>query len=173
MSTCWYVLRSKPHKELALNNLAQSEGHATYYPTIPSKTKSSAESAYFPGYLFVRVDLEATAESQFRWMPFSQGLVHVGGEPASVFDWMMRAIRTRVNQIWNSGGLVFNGIKKGDPVVVRDGPFEGYVGIFDCTLPGSDRVRILLKMLSDRYVPAELDGILIEKGSQGVSELQP
>jgi hypothetical protein len=48
-------------------------------------------------------------------------------------------------------------------VVVQDGPFEGYEAIFDVRLPGSERVRILLKMLSDRHLPIELRAGQIRK----------
>ncbi len=37
------------------------------------------------------------------------------------------------------------------------GPFEGYEAIFDARLPGTERVRVLLQFLSDRYVTIELD----------------
>ena len=49
-------------------------------------------------------------------------------------------------------------------MVIRQGLFEGYQGIFDVQLSGSARARVLLKMLNDRYVPVEVDADLLEKG---------
>jgi len=96
-------------------------------------------------------------------MPFSNGLVWLGGEPAVVPDPVVGAIMKRVEEIWEVGGLTFNGLKKGDRVIIQDGYFEGYEAIFDIRLPGSERVRVLLKMLSDRYVSVEVDAGLINR----------
>ena len=43
---------------------------------------------------------------------------------------------------------------------------EGYRALFDARLPGTERVRVLLKMLNDRYVPLEVGMELIERDVQ-------
>jgi transcription antitermination factor NusG len=48
-------------------------------------------------------------------------------------------------------------------VAIHAGPFAGYEAIFDLRLSGSDRVRVLLKMLNNRNLPVELDSKQIEK----------
>ena len=166
MSVHWHVLRSKPRKEAALARYARSNGHEVFYPTIPVKPvnpRASKIKPYFPGYLFVQTTLAELGESTFRWMPFSNGLVWLGGEPAVVPDPVVGVIMRRVEEIWEVGGLTFDGLKKGDRVLIQDGYFEGYQAIFDIRLPGSERVRVLLKMLSDRYVPVEIDEGLITR----------
>jgi hypothetical protein len=57
-------------------------------------------------------------------------------------------------------------LDKGDPVYIREGIFEGYRAIFDIRLPGSERVRVLLEMLNDRYVPMEIDVGYLEKADR-------
>ena len=48
-------------------------------------------------------------------------------------------------------------LKPGDVVTINFGPFEGYQAIFDARLPGTERVRVLLQLLSNqRKVPIEL-----------------
>jgi hypothetical protein len=37
-----------------------------------------------------------------------------------------------------------------------EGPFRGYEGIFDRNLDGSERVKVLLQLMSDRHVPVEM-----------------
>ena len=101
--------------------------------------------------------------STFHWMPFSQGLVRVGGEPAPVPENIINALHRRVEEIWDAGGMAFDGLRKGDSVFIREGVFEGYRAIFDVRLPGSERVRVLLEMLNKRYVPMEVDVGLLEK----------
>ena len=43
---------------------------------------------------------------------------------------------------------------------------EGYQALYDARLPGTERVRVLLKMLNDRYVPLEVSMELIEKDGE-------
>ncbi len=162
----WYVLRSKPHKEGALLKYARGNGFEVFYPTIPYKPvnpRAARFKAYFPGYMFIRTEPVSVGISTFTWMPFSSGLVHVGGEPAPVPDLTMRSIATRVGQVWAAGGLQFDGLRPGDPVEIREGMFEGYEAIFDARLAGPQRVRVLLKMLNDRFVPVEIDASQIHK----------
>jgi transcription antitermination factor NusG len=166
MATKWYVLRSKPHREDALSRYAGEHSHEIFYPRLrasPVNPRARKVRPYFPGYLFVHADLEQVGHSTFHWMPFSQGLVHVGGEPAPVAEAAVNAIQARVAEIWRSGGQQLDRLRRGDPVLIRAGSFAGYEGIFDYRLPGRDRVRILLKMVTDRFVPAELDVGLVEK----------
>jgi transcriptional antiterminator RfaH len=162
----WYVLRSKPWKEAALSQFARSAGHEIYYPSIPVKPvnpRARKIVPYFPGYLFVRTQVDEAGRSAFHWMPFSQGLVCVGGEPAPVSDLIVRSIKTRVAEIWQSKGLVVKEFETGDRVIVRDGMFEGYRGIFDTYLSGNERARILIEMLNARFVPLEIDIKQVEK----------
>ncbi len=62
-----------------------------------------------------------------------------------------------LRKLLNAGGEVFDDLHKGDVVRINFGPFEGYEAIFDTRLPGTERVRVLLQFLSDRYVPVELE----------------
>jgi transcriptional antiterminator RfaH len=162
----WYVLRSKPWKETALSNFARSAGHEVYYPSIPVNPvnpRARKIIPYFPGYIFVRTHLGKAGRSAFHWMPFSQGLVCVGGEPAPVSDLIMRTIMSRVSEIWQSKGMEVKKFATGDHIIIRDGMFEGYRGIFDVYLTGSERVRVLLEMLNARFVPLEIDVKKVEK----------
>jgi transcription antitermination factor NusG len=166
MTKSWYVLRSKPRKERALCKFARSQGHVIFFPTIPVNPvnpRAAKIRPYFPGYMFVHTELSKVGQSTFHWMPFSRGLVHVGGAPAYVPENIINALHWRVEEIWEAGGLAFDGLKKGDQVFVREGVFEGYRAIFDVRLPGSERARVLLEMLNRRYVPMEVDVGLLER----------
>ena len=173
----WYVLRSKPHKESTLASHARACGHTIFYPTLPTRPvnpRAARQRPYFPGYLFVRAELSRVGESAFRWMPYSGGLVYVGGEAAPVPDLSVRAIAARVEATWKTGGLPpAIAFDRGDGVVIREGMFEGYEAIFDARLPGRARVRVLLRMLNDRYVPVEIDVGLIEKNKPSADSHQP
>jgi transcriptional antiterminator RfaH len=166
MSLRWYALRSKPRKEDVLHRQAHAQGFEVFYPRLrvqPVNPRSKKFKPYFPGYMFVLVDLDEVGISVFQWMPHSVGLVSFGGEPAHVPENLINALQKRVDEINEAGGEVFDGLKPGDPVKISEGPFEGYEAIFDARLPGSERVRVLVQMLSDRHLPVELKSGQIER----------
>lgn len=159
MPASWYALQSKPHKEDALNEQLLNQGIEVFYPRIrvnPVNPRARKIKPYFPGYMFVRADLEAVGLSAFQWMPFSRGMVVFDQEPASVPDGLINAIKRRVEQVNESGGELFSGLSKGDEVMIENGPFAGYEAIFDVRISGSERVRVLIKLLSQRQVPVEM-----------------
>jgi transcription antitermination factor NusG len=159
MSFHWYVLRSKPHKEALVWQQALSHGLETYYPRLkvrPVNPRSRKIKPYFPGYLFVRADLDQVGLSTFQWMPHALGLVCFGGVPAPVPGELIAGIRQRLGEIQAAGGELLHRVKPGDRVVIQDGPFAGYEAIFDTRLSGKDRVRVLLQLLSDGCIPMEL-----------------
>jgi transcription antitermination factor NusG len=166
MSQYWYTLHSHPRKEEVLCHQMETHGVEVFYPRLrvnPVNPRARKVLPYFPGYMFVHVDITQTGLSFFQWMPFATGLVSFGGEPAVVPDALINAIRQRTQQIAASGGETFDGLIHGDVVLIHDGPFAGYEGIFDVRLPGNERVRVLLKMLSERNLPVELNVGQIKK----------
>lgn len=155
MTAPWYVIRSKPQKEESLYSQLSARGFETYYPCLcvkPVNPRSRTLRPYFPGYLFICVDLKAEGFSAFHWLPGSLGLVTFAGEPASVPVELIRAIQRSVEHA-NSGFGTKPVLSAGDRVVVRDGVFDGYQAIFDTHMPGNDRVRVLLQYLKGRQVP--------------------
>jgi len=168
MTLGWYALRSKPRKEEALWGQLLARGFETFYPRLrihPVNPRARKLAPYFPGYMFVNADLEDVGPSTFNYMPFSIGLVSFGGEPAPVSETLIRDLTRRLHEIVDAGGLLFDGLSRGDPVWIREGPFSGYGALFDARLSGTDRVRVLLQMLSDRYVSVELEANWVEQTS--------
>lgn len=167
MEKGWYALRCKPRKEDAVWQQLRSKGFETFYPRLkvtPVNPRAKKLKPYFPGYMFVQIDLEKIGNSVFQWMPHTLGLVSFGGEPAAVPDNLIHAIRLRVDEINQAGGEVFDGLKSGEVVQISNGPFAGYEAIFDARLPGSVRVRVLLQLLgSHRQVPLVVDAGQIER----------
>jgi transcription antitermination factor NusG len=160
MALHWYALRSKPRKEDAVWKQVNERGFEVFYPRLrvnPVNPRSRKYRPYFPGYLFIRADIDAVGLSTFQWLPHSSGLVSFGGEPSPVPDNLIYAIKQRADEIAKAGGEVFDALHKGDVVRINYGPFEGYEAIFDVRLPGTERVRVLLLFLSNRYVPIELE----------------
>ena len=159
MAESWYALRSKPRKEDVLWQQLLARDIEVFFPRIrvnPVNPRSRKLRAYFPGYMFVQVDIEAVGLSKFNWMPFAIGLVSFDGEPATVPENLIHEVRKRVDEIAEAGGEFYDGLQPGDPVRISTGPFAGYEAIFDLRMPGTERVRVLIQMLTDRNVPVEL-----------------
>ena len=159
MSGQWYALRSKPNKEEALSRELLARSYEVFYPQIhvqPVNPRSRTVRPYFPGYLFINIDLPVVGFSALAWMPHSYGLVFFGSEPASVPEALITALRRHLEMVNASGGELFDGLQPGDAVSIQAGPFAGYEAIFDARLPGSQRVRVLLKLLNKNKIPLEL-----------------
>ncbi len=159
MSEQWYALRSKPNKEEALWREATARGFEVYFPQIrvqPVNPRARKVKAYFPGYMFIQVDLPKVGYSSVSWMPYSVGLVSFGEEPAPIPEGLIIAIRRRLEQVNAAGGEVLEGLKQGDGVVIQEGPFAGYSAIFDARVSGSERVRVLLQLLKGQQMPLVL-----------------
>jgi transcriptional antiterminator RfaH len=166
MNVNWYVLRSKPLRETALWQQAVSQGFEVFYPRIPVPAvnpRSRKVVPYFPGYMFVRVALEQVGRSTFQWMPNAHGLICFDDTPADVPDALVDAIRARVAAIMAAGGELLYGLKQGDLVTIKSGPFAGYNAIFDARLSGGDRVRVLLALLDDRQGALDLSEAQLER----------
>lgn len=167
MARYWYAMRSKPRKEEILWHQLLAQEYEVFFPRLrvqPVNPRSRKLRAYFPGYMFINVDIEEIGLSTFQWMPHAIGLVSFDGEPASVPEHLIHAIRKRVDEIAAAGGELFDGLKPGDEVNISSGPFAGYEALFDARLPGSERVRVLIKMLSDqRRIPVELKSGQVER----------
>lgn len=159
MTAYWYVLHNKPHKEGMLVEQLQLRGIETFAPYIQVQVvnpRARRFKPYFPGYIFIRTDLEKMGLSSLKYIPGSASLIAFGGEPASVPDGLIQAIRQRVEEVKSVGGELFNVLKTGETVLVHSGPFAGYEAIFDTRLSGTKRVRVLLKLLQNRNMPVEL-----------------
>jgi transcription elongation factor/antiterminator RfaH len=159
MNACWYVLHTKPRKEEFLRDQLDFRGIEVYCPRLrvhAVNPRARKVIPYFPGYLFIHLDLNQTRPSTLQWMPGGGGMVSFGGEPAFVPDGLIQTIRQRVDAIEEAGGELLNGLKQGETVNIQTGPFAGYEAIFDTCISGSERVRILLKLLHSRQIVVEL-----------------
>jgi transcriptional antiterminator RfaH len=155
----WYVAHSKPRneellwKQLCLRNLE------SYYPCIKVATvnpRARKVQPYFPGYLFVHVDLELIGRSALEWLPGGIGLVSFGDEPAFVPNSFICAIKQRIENFMTVSAESSTQLRKGEFVTIHDGVFTGYEGLFDAQLSGTDRARVLLSLLNNRLLPVEM-----------------
>ena len=159
MNSHWYAIQSKPRKEDFLWGQLHAREIECFYPRTRVRTvnpRARQVQPYFPGYLFVHVDLDQIGLSALQWMPGAAGLVAFDGQPAWVPEHLINAIRNRVEVINAAGGELLAELKRGDMVKIEAGPFAGYEAIFDGSLSGHERVRVLLNLLNSKQIPLEL-----------------
>ena len=151
MAGRWYVLSCKLNKEGVLLRQLQSQGYEVFYPqhfSTNGKTGRLHIKAYFPGYLFIRLDLNHVGQSTFQWMPNAEGLVSFESRPAYVPDVLVDAIKkhvekinaNRVNEYAKSTNLEENFSQ-------LSGPDVSYEFIFDANISSNERVQQLMHML--------------------------
>lgn len=155
----WYVMHSKPQKEKWLLKQLDALNIEVYYPRLRSKARkldSRIFKPYFPGYMFVNVDLELTGTSMLEWIPGSLGLISFGGEPARVPEALLQKIRRHVDEINAARARIVESLRPGDEVVIFSGPLAGYDAIFCNRLRDTERVQVLLKALQDQQMKIDL-----------------
>lgn len=163
MSLAWYVLHSKPNKEDFLYAQLRFRKIPVFYPRLkvsPVNPRARKIKPFFPGYMFVNVDLDDIPISNLSYIPGVNRVVSFDFEPATVPDEVIATIEKNVVSINTAETNAQKGLKHGDPVMILDGPFKGFKAIFDTRLTGSERVRLLVKMLHGQQrkvqVPARL-----------------
>ncbi len=163
MSLAWYVLHSKPNKEDFLYSQLRFRKIRVFYPRLkvtPVNPRARKVKPFFPGYLFVNVDLDEISMSSLTYVPGVNRVVSFDYEPAIVPDEVIATIEKNVTSINNAQTDAQKGLKHGDPVLILDGPFKGFMAIFDARLTGTERVRLLVKLLHGQQkkvqVPASM-----------------
>ena len=169
MTTQWYCVQSKPRNEAFLYSQLAARGIEAFYPRLkvkPVNPRASKVQPYFPGYVFVRLDLDQVGTSTLHWMPGAVGLVCFDAQPAWVPESLINAIRRHVEEMNAGGGNPAARLRHGDPVRIKEGPFAGYQAVFDTSVSGENRVRVLLSLLRRQKLPLELPAVFVERIKQ-------
>ena len=150
MADRWYVLSCTPRKERVIYHQLHDRGFEVYYPYLITKTQNPNMlkiEPYFPGYVFIKVNLEEVATSIFQWMPMTEGLVCMAENPVFVPDRIIQAIN---RNLWNINSSVL-GVLEDVAVVEQENSDDdaatrnGY--LLDQRISGSDRSQRLLQYL--------------------------
>ena len=166
MGSYWHVLHIKPHKERSVCQLLRAKNIEVYYPVLkvkPVNPRARKERPFFPGYMFVFINLEELGANALQWIEGTHGLVRFGGDPAIVSEQLIHEIQMRLTQFQTGDGLNLDALKKGDRVQITGGIFEGYEGIFDTHLLGKDRVQVFLTYLREQPKRLRISLLDIEK----------
>ena len=146
----WLVLQSKIHEEeRALTNL-ERQGFIVYHPKILRKKclggkRVICEESLFPRYIFVSG--RTIGAENWRSLRYTYGVSHIvrlGHRFAWAADEVIQALKEQVH-LYNLEGEK-SMFKKGQKVIVVDGPLKGLECIFHMP-KGEERALVFLNFL--------------------------
>ncbi len=125
--------------------------------------KRTTTRKFYPGYMFVQMDLSDEAYHLVKNTPKITGFLGAekGNKPIPVPESEIAAINTQMTEgaIKPKPKVLF---EEGETIRVIDGPFSNFSGIVEEVRPEKQKVRVLVSIFG-RATPVELDFSQVEK----------
>jgi transcriptional antiterminator RfaH len=152
----WYVIRTEPQADSLAAWELQRAGFEIYSPRVKAVRPKSerAEAPLFPGYLFLRWDLERQGKPSFQDAPHVLGWVSFGGITPPVPDEIIAELAQRVDAL-NSGGGLWRRFQTGEKVRVVSNAVEGLAEVTEEAKSPRSRVKVLMEFMG-RLVPVQV-----------------
>lgn len=159
----WYALHTRSRAEnVVYENLCKKNLEAFFPRTrVRSRRKDRRmmiDVPLFPGYLFVKTDLDPYEHVEILKTFGSVRLVGGFTGPVPIPETSIESLKIMV--IAGTDIITGTRFKKGDPVRVVAGPFTGVIGFFE-RYRGKDRVVVQIDALG-QFAAVEVDLIDIE-----------
>jgi transcription antitermination factor NusG len=154
----WYAASVSPGKESIAERHLSIQGFAAFLPRCEKTTRHARRietrpAAYFPGYLFVALDV-----TRQRWRSVNgtfgvRSLIMQGDRPTPVPSGLVERFMTLTGE---DGLLDFSGgLAAGASVRILSGPFAEMIGRLD-RLDPAGRARVLIAIMNGE-IPVDLD----------------
>jgi len=160
--TMWYAIYTKPGKEDTIAQRLQGIGIDVLNPKLKSRRfiqdrLREVTEPLFPCYLFADFEREKYAHM----ITYTRGVRYIVGKhtPIVVHQEVISTIRKNISYD-NIVIVKPRAFTKGDAVMIKDGCFKHFSGIFEFEVRGPERVMILLDTLSCRL---EIDSCCLTK----------
>jgi transcriptional antiterminator RfaH len=157
----WYAIYVKPKCEDSTALQLRNAGIEVLSPKM--RIKKYVRGKYlavieplFPGYLFACFD----PERHGHMIKYTRGVKFIIGKqnPLVVPQEIIQTLRERmIDEIITP---VPEELKTGDRILIKEGPFANFYGIFERAIPGRERAMILLETL---HCKLEIENISIRK----------
>ena len=148
----WYVVHTHPRQEDRTHSNLSNWGLETLTPRLlvnkvnefNGKVTHLAKPL-FPGYIFSRFKYNEVFH-RVRYTRGVHSLVSFNNTPAVVDDEIIELMRMQIGK----DGFVktLDQLEPGDEVVINNGRFQNFCGVFESGISDTDRVRILLNTVS-------------------------
>ena len=159
----WYLIYTKPRKELVAQEHLERQGFLTYLPRIERTRKRngkrfSTTEAFFPRYLFISLNKTSDNWSSIRSTVGIANIVRFTQYPAIVSESLISVLMQQENQ--ETGFYDEESkFKLGNSVRITDGSLAGYEGVFKAKT-GEERVIILLNVMGNQSeVKVDMDSL--------------
>ena len=148
----WFIVSTKPKQEFVAERNLKSLGVDIYLPLYNKKKKKDKQkieviSPLFSGYLFAQFSLK----DLYHKVRYTRGVKAVLG--SSQYLWTLPDEKIEDIRSREDNGVVV--LKKreevfhnGDPILIDEGDFDGWEGIFFEELPDKERAIIMLTSVS-------------------------
>jgi transcriptional antiterminator RfaH len=158
----WYAIYTKPRHENPVATRLQEIGIEILNPQLRSKKYkqnklTEVREPLFPCYLFAHFDKNKYSHL----ISYTRGVRYIIGkaDPVAVHDGIIETIKSRMED-GNTVAADSPRFHEGDRVLIHDGPFRDFHGIFKSEIKGSERVMILLDAI---YYRLELDSCFLTR----------
>ena len=164
-SEFWYLVHCKPRREaFAANALRSLLKLFVFLPESLVKANGKVKAApFFPGYIFIKGDLQKVPVSQINACPGVLRLVAFGNDPQPVSPHIIETLSERLaasRQQFHAQ----SDFRPGDRVQVKHGPMQDLEMIFVESLTPNKRVCVLLNILG-RMKKVQLEADMLEKAT--------
>ena len=146
----WYLIYTKPHKELAARENLERQGFEIYLPMARLRRRRMGKGAtrvepLFPRYLFIHLDTKTDNWSPIRSTLGVSNLVKFGMYPSAVPEALIELLCDRCDEE-GIQDISPDEYKEGEAIRVMEGPMTGLEGVF-LAKTSSDRVMVLLDIV--------------------------
>ncbi|HSG17325.1 MAG TPA: transcription termination/antitermination NusG family protein [Anaerolineae bacterium] len=147
----WYAVHTKPRVERQVTMSLKQRGVESFLPetTVITTSQKRKKTPFFPGYLFMRVDLATDNPAMWQWTPGLRHIVAYGGWPVPIPDEVINLIEVKLHELESRSSKPAHPFKPGDVVRIKNGPFSDMLGIFDGPSTPSERVHVLMGSLNN------------------------
>jgi transcriptional antiterminator RfaH len=158
----WFVVNTKPKNEKRASHNLETGGYEVLNPKLRVRKFKEGRfvdvvEAMFPNYIFVRFH----PVDDYHMVKYTRGvktIVSLGGRMVPLEEDLIGFIRGKL--IEGVARVEKRKYKKGEKVIIKEGPFKGLNGIFERELEGEERVMILLEGIN-YYAKMVIDSDLI------------
>ncbi|WP_419661712.1 NusG2: transcription antitermination protein [Desulfosarcina variabilis str. Montpellier] len=149
LTQAWYALHTKSRFENVVNEGLTKKSLDVFLPKITVKSRrrdrhKMIRVPLFPGYVFVRTDLNPYEHVEILKTTGAVRLIGSARGPVAIADDTIHSLKIMVAT--DEEVITGTRFKKGDRVVVINGPFAGVMGVFS-SYRGDGRVIVNIEAL--------------------------
>jgi len=147
----WYVVYTKPGAEDIAKDQLEKKNVEVFLPKVSehdyfSKREEVKTKPLFPNYLFAKLAFP----NDYYKVIWAKGVKRIIGNGEAPVPLDESVVDFFVKQSNDSGIIQLSTrLRIRDKVMVKNGPFEGLVGIVDCSQDRNGRIRVLMDFLKE------------------------